>query len=90
MKPSQPARRTLVLRNTCTIAAILGFGVLAGALLAETSVMNLSLLRPAALRQRSAGIAGNVNGYLMPADSAGRTRRPLSQPHGISAHHTGL
>ena len=75
-----------VLRNTCTVAAILGFGVFAGAMLAETSVMNLSFPRPS-LKLRTAGLGGGVNGYMLPTDSRGQSRRTVSSPHSVSAHH---
>lgn len=89
MMPSQTAiRRTPVLRNTCTVAAMLGFGMLTGALLAETSLLNFNFSRPNLPRIGS--FASDGYGYLTPSDSRGMSRRPASQPRGISAHHSGV
>ena len=90
MKPCPTVRRSSVLRNICAVAALLGAGLVAGAMLAETSVMNFSLARPSTLLPHTGGYANDVNGYLTPADSRGQSRRPVSQPRGLTAHHMGL
>ncbi len=91
MMPRKPARRTpVLLRKSCTVLAILSCGLIAGALLGECSLMNLNLTRPTSLLPRGNHFSANVNGYLTPSDSRGQSRRPVSQPRGIMAHHTGL
>lgn len=86
-RPAVP--QSTVFRNTCTVAAILGFGVVTGALLAETSLMNFRLPRPSELLPRPAGL-GAVNGYLPATTSPGLSRRAYSQPRQPMAHRTGI
>ena len=88
--PQQAVRRTPVLRNTCTVLGILGLGLFTGALLGECSLLNLQLTRPTSLLSHPSHMSADVNGYLTPSDSRGLTRRPVSQPRGIMAHHTGI
>lgn len=90
MPPRQPARRTPVLRNTCTVVVLLGCGLAAGALLAESSLLNFSLSRPTSLLPRTGGFRSDVSGYLTPYNQRGMSRRPVSQPRGIKAHRTGI
>ncbi len=80
--------RMPALRNIRTAVAILGFGLATGALLGEASLMNFSLARPDALQPH--GVSANVNGYLVPSESMGRSRRTAPQRRGIIAHHTGI
>ena len=84
----QPARPKPVLRNTVTVAAMLGLGLVAGALLAESSLLNFSLSRPTSLMPRLGGYSSQ--GYVVPAEERGMNRRPMPQPRGIMAHHTGI
>lgn len=82
--PSSPA-----LRNTCAIAAILGFGVVTGALLAETSLMSFRLSLPGTLLRRSSGFS-QVNGYLRGNSLPGQSRRGYTQPRPLMAHRNGI
>lgn len=80
--------RPSVLRNTCTLAAILGFGMVTGALLAETSLLALKLpnLNPFHPHTRNLDA---VNDYLRPASNALQTSRRSSARPTLQGHHAG-
>lgn len=82
--------RSSNLRNTFTVAAILGAGVFVGALFAETSVMNFNLPSARALLPRRSGVAMEASGYPMPAYSPSQSRRPVPHRSALIAHHSGI
>lgn len=77
------------MRNTATLAGILGFGLVTGALLAETSLMSFRLSTPTLFRPRSRSLDA-VNDYLRPASTALQTSRRASPRAVPQGHHTGL
>lgn len=86
--------RPRILRNTCTLGALLAAGVVTGAVFAESKLFDLHLAALAGLRTRVSPGAGQTNGALVgaaPVELRGHhpQARPFDRTRSYAPHHGG-